>query len=194
MKGSIRRFGILAVLALTLDVGAQDRIAPAPLHALAMLDVAAYMGTWYQVALYPNRFQRHCVSDTTASYRALSDGAIEVANRCRLADGSIDQAVGRARPAGSLRDGRLAPAQLEVSFLPGWLQWLPVGWGRYWVIRLADDGRYAVVSEPTREYLWVLARRPQLEPADETAIRSALAELGFDLQRLQAHPHTSAAR
>jgi hypothetical protein len=108
------------------------------------------------------------------------------------ADGSFDEALGQARPVGTLTGTRLAPAQLQVSFLPGWLRWLPVGWGRYWVIQLADDGRYAVISEPTREYLWVLSRRPELSPADETAIRSALARQGFgDLSAWQPHPHTA---
>ena len=164
----------------------------APLQALPTLDVPPYMGTWYQVAWFPNRFQKQCVSDTSATYRQLSDGSIEVLNRCRKADGSFDDALGRARPVGVLTGARLAPAQLQVSFLPGWLRWLPVGWGRYWVIQLADDGRYAVVSEPTREYLWVLARRPELTAADETAIRSALARQGFgDLSAWQSHPHTA---
>jgi apolipoprotein D and lipocalin family protein len=165
---------------------------PAALQALPTLDVPPYMGIWYQVAWFPNRFQKQCVSDTSATYRQLPDGRIEVLNRCRKADGSFDEALGQARPVGTLTGTRLAPAQLQVSFLPGWLRWLPVGWGRYWVIQLADDGHYAVISEPTREYLWVLSRRPELSPADETAIRSALARQGFgDLSAWQPHPHTA---
>jgi len=169
--------------------------APAPLQSLPALEVPPYMGTWYQVAWFPNRFQRQCVSDTSATYRQRPDGAVEVLNRCRTAEGRFDEALGLARPTGRLQGSRLEPAQLEVSFLPAWLRWLPVGWGRYWVIQLADDGRYAVISEPTREYLWVLARQPVLTPADETAIRSRLAQQGFgDLSRWQAHPHTAAPR
>ena len=105
----------------------------------------------------------------------------------------IEDIVGLARPAGSeIRGNALQPAQLEVSFLPSWLRWLPI-WGSYWVIQLADDGRYAVVGEPTREYLWVLSRTPKLAPADESAIRSRLTQQGFDLARWQTHPHSPAA-
>jgi len=169
--------------------------AAEPLQSLPELDVPAYMGRWYQVALFPNRFQRQCVGDTTATYRALPGGALEVINRCRLADGRTDDAVGLARPTGLLAGARLIPARLEVSFLPAWMRWLPVGWGRYWVIQLADDGRYAVVSEPTREYLWILSRQPQLSTADETAIRSRLAEQGFDdLRRLELHRQSGPSR
>jgi apolipoprotein D and lipocalin family protein len=148
------------------------------------------MGTWYQVAWFPNRFQKQCVSDTQALYRLRDDGRIEVLNRCRLADGRFDDADGIARPAGAtLRDNRLSPATLEVSFLPALLRWIPA-WGRYWVVALADDGRYAVVSEPQRQYLWVLARAPRLTPEDEATIRSLLIRQGFELSRWQAHPHT----
>ena len=165
--------------------------SPAPaaaLESLPALEVPPYMGTWYQVALFPNVFQRQCVSDTTATYRQLPDGAVEVKNRCRMADGRFDEALGQARPVGKITGTSLAPARLQVSFLPAWLRWLPVGWGRYWVIQLADDGRYAVISEPSREYLWILSRQPSLSTADEAAIRTRLTQQGFsDLSRLEKH-------
>jgi apolipoprotein D and lipocalin family protein len=75
-----------------------------------------------------------------------------------------------------------------VSFLPAVLRWLPFGWGSYRVVDLAPDGRYALVSELTREYLWVRARQPQLAPADEVTVRETLGRLSFDQQRLVAHP------
>ena len=62
------------------------------------------------------------------------------------------------------------------------------------MIQLADDGRYAVISEPTREYLWILSRQPRLSSADEAAIRARLAQQGFsDLSKLEMHRHGSAA-
>lgn len=199
-----RPAAIAAALTLTLAVAVAVAAAPAyaqgvatatpaaapaaPLESLPALEVPPYMGIWYQVALFPNVFQRQCVSDTTATYRQLPDGAVEVKNRCRMADGRFDEAVGQARPVGRITGTTLAPARLEVSFLPAWLRWLPVGWGRYWVIQLADDGRYAVISEPSREYLWILSRQPSLSPADESAIRARLAQQGFgDLSRLEKH-------
>jgi len=160
------------------------------LESLPALQVPPYMGTWYQVALFPNVFQRLCVSDTTATYRQLPDGTVEVLNRCRMADGRMDDATGSARPTGKLTGSTLSPAQLKVSFLPAWLRWMPVGWGAYWVIQLADDGRYAVISEPSRQYLWILSRQPHLSSADEAAIRARLAQQGFsDLSKLQMHRH-----
>ena len=187
---------VIALLGLALTLvavsPARSQGAAAALEPLPVLDVSRYLGTWYQVALYPNRFQAQCVSDTTATYRERSDGALDVLNRCRDAAGRLDEAMGLARPTGTLANGTLRPAQLEVSFLPAWLRWAQAigrwGWGAYWVIQLAPDYRYAVVSEGSRQYLWVLSRTPALTAEDEAAIRTRLKEQGFDLAVLQMHP------
>ena len=187
-----------ATLAVAMSGGAahSQTAAVAPIEPLASLEVARYLGTWYQVALYPNRFQAQCASDTTATYREQAEGGIEVVNRCRDAAGKLDEAVGLARPVGKLAGGELRPAHLEVSFLPAWLRWAQAlgnwGWGDYRVIQLATDYRYAVVSDGSRQYLWVLSRTPALATEDEAAIRSRLQAQGFDLGRLQMHPQAKA--
>ncbi len=64
------------------------------------------------------------------------------------------------------------PSQFQVRFAPEWLAWLPFVWANYWVIDLADDYSYAVVSEPDREYLWLLARDPRMSDAVPTRASS----------------------
>ena len=182
---------ILALVAMTVPAQAPS---PAPLQPLPNLDVASYMGTWYQVLWVPNRFQKQCAADTAATYRDLGNGTVEVSNRCRTVDGTMDSVVGLARPPAGvsrIEAGKLQPARLEVSFLPAWLRWTGVGWGAYWVVDLPSDGRYAIVSEASREYLWVLSRKPALTSEDDKAIRSKLQTLGFDVSALQNHPHGS---
>jgi len=183
----LRRALPLAILvAWSLSTASAQAAAPLP-----TLDVNAYMGRWHQVALYPNRFQAQCLDSTTATYRLLDDGRVEVANRCRTQDG-WDETVGVARPRdGTVRQdgGRvLAPASLEVSFLPKALRWLGVGWGKYDVVHLspgAPQSGWAVVSEPSKQYLWVLSRTPQLDDAQWAAVTAELQRMGFDLQRLK---------
>lgn len=181
------------VAAAALATAAAAQTAPAPLQPLPSLEVAPYMGTWYQVLWIPNRFQKQCVADTSATYRDLGNGTVEVINRCRRADGKTDSVTGLARPPAGvsrIEAGKLQPARLEVSFLPAWLRWTGIGWGAYWVVDLAPDGRYAIVSEASREYLWVLARQPALTLQDNAAIRTKLQALGFDLGKLQVHPQS----
>ena len=101
------------------------------------------------------------------------------------------QAVGEARPARTavLSGNQLSPPQLQVRFAPAWLSWLPMVWGNYWVIQLAPDYRYVVVGEPSREFLWVLARDTQLNAADWLTIESRLKEQGYDPAKLVRERH-----
>ena len=187
-----RHLAPIFVACLLSAAFARAQPGAAALNALPSLDVASYMGTWYQVAWIPNRFQKQCVSDTTATYRDRGDGTVEVLNRCKLTNGGIDDVLGVARPVAGVsrvESGKLMPARLEVSFLPSWLRWAGIGWGAYWLVDLPADGRYAIVSEASREYLWVLARQPALTPAEDAAVKAKLQSLGFDIARIQTHPH-----
>ena len=75
-------------------------------------------------------------------------------------------------------------AKLKVRFAPAWLSWLPSVWGDYWIIGLAPDYSWAVVGDPGREYLWILARTPRLDAESMAAARAAAQTNGFDIGRL----------
>lgn len=164
----------------TRTAHAQADAASGPLQTVPSVDWVRYMGTWHEVAKYPNWFQRQCVADTSATYSLQPDGTVQVRNRCRRADGRMDEALGVARRIG----GDTSP-RAQVRFAPDWLAWLPVVWGSYWVVALEADYQWVVVSEPGREYLWVLARTPTLAPAVMAQVESVLRQNGFDLARLE---------
>ena len=155
------------------------------LSTVAAVDLTRYEGRWYEVAKYPNRFQKHCARDTTADYTRRADGHIQVVNCCVQADGSVEAVQGLAK----ISDPATG-AKLKVSFLPAWLRWSGLGWGNYWVIGLAEDYRYAVVGEPSRQYLWILARKPKLEAADREAINALVKSAGYDPARLADSPQS----
>lgn len=152
---------------------------PAPLPTIARLDLPRYMGRWYELARYPNRFQRDCSGPATADYALLPTGAVQVVNRCPQPGGKVDQAIGEAR-----RVGAEGSPTLQVRFAPAWLSFLPQVWGAYWVVELDADYQLAVVSEPQREFLWVLSRQPTLPAAQWAALEERLRALGFDPARL----------
>jgi len=158
-----------------------------PLQPIPSLNLSRYMGTWYEVAKFPNRFQSQCQSDTQASYRPLPEGGVEVTNRCRKADGVLDQAVGLAR-----RVGPPDSATLTVRFAPAWLSFLPMVWGNYWVIDLDEGYTLAAVSEPKREYLWVLSRTPQVDEKRWYALMQRLEAQGLSIGKLERTPQRPA--
>jgi apolipoprotein D and lipocalin family protein len=83
-------------------------------------------------------------------------------------------------------------AKLKVRFAPAWLSWLPIVWGDYWIIGLAPDYSWAVVGDPSREYLWILARTPHLDDDHLAAARATARDNGFDVTRLVLTPQAGA--
>lgn len=175
--------GLVAVPALSAqaDQPAADRAAVTPVDSV---DLKRYAGRWYEVARFPNSFQSECAAETTADYELLSNGQIRVVNECRRADGRVKRAVGRARLAD--RDG--PTSRLKVRFAPGFLSFLPMVWGNYWVLDLSEDYSAALVGDPGREYLWILSRSPTLADAMYGRMVATATRQGFDVSRLVRSP------
>jgi apolipoprotein D and lipocalin family protein len=144
-----------------------------PLQTVGHVDLARYLGTWYEIASFPQRFQRGCTA-TTATYSIRADGDIEVVNRCRKGSpsGPEEVARGRARVV-----DRASNAKLEVSFFRPF-------WGGYWIIDLAPDYSYAVVGHPSRDYLWLLSRSPVMQASTYAAVIARLNAAGYETGRL----------
>jgi apolipoprotein D and lipocalin family protein len=151
----------------------------APLRPIASLDLPRYMGRWYELSRYPNRFQQQCTGAATADYTLLPTGTVQVVNQCPKPGGKVDEAIGEAR-----RVGPEGSPTLQVRFAPAWLSFLPQVWGNYWVVELDAAYRLAVVSEPKREFLWVLSRERSLPAAEWTLLNARLQALGFEPARL----------
>lgn len=167
----------LALLGLAACV---PQPSPETPKTVGQVDLGRYVGSWYEIARFPNWFQdssRIRCENTTATYAARPDGKISVVNRCRnaLANGREDVAEGTAYSASPGND------RLRVTFF-----W-PF-YGDYWVIGLDPDYRWAVVGAPGRDYLWILSRTPQMTPADYEAAVAIARREGFDTAKLQRTP------
>jgi apolipoprotein D and lipocalin family protein len=133
------------------------------------VDLTSYLGTWYEIARYDQRFEKGCV-DASALYTLRPDGKLGILNSCRLADGTIKSA--RAR-------GKIVPgsgnAKLKVSFFG------PFYFGNYWVLDHADDYSWSIVGDPSGRYLWLLARSPDAAPEP---LYERAKQLGYDTSLL----------
>ena len=171
----------LMTLALTVLVATGQAQANAtPLQTVPSVDVPRYMGTWYEIAKYPNWFQKKCASSTQATYTLQADGRVQVLNRCKTDKGEWSEALGAARQIGGPNSPRL-----KVRFAPEWLSFIPLVWGDYWIIDLDPNYQWVVVSEPDREYLWILSRTPQMAADTYQDLLGKLHDRGFDLKRIE---------
>lgn len=166
LAGSV--LGGIALLALTLK-GTKGKI----LKTVDRVDIKRYMGKWHEIASFPARFQRNCTC-TTAEYTLNDDGTVLVDNRCYNAKKDKWEGV---KGTAWVQD-TTTNAQLAVQFF----------WpfkGDYYIIALADDYSYALVGEPSREYLWILSRTPQLAQASYDRLTTIATQKGFDVRKLK---------
>jgi apolipoprotein D and lipocalin family protein len=159
-----------------MAMGSKEGKLPEP-EVVSHVDVPRYMGLWYEVARFDQKFQKGCVG-VTAEYSLLDNGKVAVLNTCfaETLDGERRQAEGKARIADPVTN-----AKLRVTFF-----W-PF-YGDYWIFRLGDNYEYAVVGSPDRDSLWFLSREPHMEETLFKRLYAEMASEGFDMKRLQPTP------
>ena len=142
-----------------------------PLQTVQKVDINRYLGTWYEIARYEHFFEKDC-KNVSANYSMLDEQTIKVVNRCtNMLTNEKKEAIGRAYATDDTN------SKLKVSFFRPF-------YGDYWVMILDENYDYVVVGTPSREYLWILARKPILDEKIKNEILQKLPTLGFDASKL----------
>lgn len=153
-------------------------MAQSDLNAVGSVDIQRYSGKWYEIASFPMSFQKDCYC-VTAEYSLSDKGYVKVYNSCRK--GSVQGKVKSIEGKAFIVDGT-NNAKLKVQFF--WPFKSP-----YWIIDLDPDYKWAVVSGPSRKYLWILSRTPDMDKTAYKSITDRLEKNGFDLSRLKPMIH-----
>lgn len=144
------------------------------LQTVLYVDLDKYADKWYEIASYPQRFQKGCYC-TTAVYTLSSKGYVIVENRCNRNSINGKQSYIKGKAFVEKNSGN---AKLKVQFFWPFT-------AKYWIIELAEDYSYAVVSHPNQKYLWILSRTPAMDEALYAQILNRLHEKNFDVTKLQ---------
>jgi apolipoprotein D and lipocalin family protein len=148
-RQSLLRFLLLLPILLTGGcTGVPEGIEP-----VRGFDAERYLGTWHEIARLDHSFERG-LEQVTATYSRRKDAGIAVLNR------GFDPAKDVWKTAEGRAYFKSDPdvASLKVSFFGPF-------YGGYHVFELDPEYRWAMISGPNRDYLWILARQPQL-PAE----------------------------
>lgn len=132
-----------------------------------------YLGTWYEIARLDHSFEEG-LSRVTAEYSLREDGGIKVLNKGYSKEkGEWNEAEGKAYFVEDEQTG-----YLKVSFFGPF-------YGAYGIFGLDKENyQYSWVSGPNTDYLWLLAREPQVAEEDKQAFLERAAALGFDTDEL----------
>ena len=163
----LKRVGMLCIVLLASCTGLPDNVEP-----VSQFDTEQYLGTWYEIARLDHSFERN-IERVTATYGLNEDGSISVLNKgFNTEKDEWRQAEGVAKPMGSSDI-----AHLKVSFFGPF-------YGTYAVFELADDYSHAFVSGYNTDYLWLLAREPDVSTEVRQRFINESQALGFDTSKL----------
>lgn len=169
MKSNKVLFFLILILCASVFAGVPNVVSE--------LDLDKYKGKWYEVARFPNGFQKKCERNVSAEYRLLEKGLIEVVNSCVEKNGNINKIKGLAK-----KQKTGISSKLEVSFFDI-LGWRPI-WGDYWVLYLDDSYQTAIVGDRNTKYGWILSRNKILLENQREKVLNVLTEQGYDIQQL----------
>ncbi len=164
----------LSFILLTSPLFASD-LNDNEVTTVSFVDLEKYMGTWYEIASYPQRFQKGCTA-TKAKYElSYNKKRVKVTNSCRI--GSVNGKEKIANGFGKVVDKK-TNAKLKVTFF-----W-PF-YGDYWILGLSEHYEWAVVGSPDRESLWILSRTKTIDhDIYDEIIDSVVTRKGFLPERL----------
>ena len=141
------------------------------LSTVPVVDITKYAGHWYEIARFPNSFEKdfECV---TATYTVLDNGTIEVINKGFSSSKKRKEVKGKAWVPDSKYPGRL-----KVQFF-----W-PFS-GDYYIVALDPNYNYALIGNPSRNYLWILSKQKELEMSIYNSLVDTARNNGFEVEKL----------
>ena len=132
------------------------------------IELDRYLGTWYEIARFDHSFERG-LTQPKAEYSLCEDGKISVVNM-GLKDGKEKRSTAVAKTTET-------PALLRVSFFRPF-------YGDYRVLLLDEEYQYALVGGSSDDFLWILARQPQLDETTKALILAEARRRGYDTSKL----------
>jgi apolipoprotein D and lipocalin family protein len=173
-------YGIFTAALMAVFVGAAGAAPKAarPLDTVGALDVQRYLGRWYEIARFQHGFEKSIVG-ATADYSLNGDGTVAVVNSGfkKSLDGKYTAVKAVARVPDPAE-----PGKLKVKFF-GLFE------ADYLVFGLdGEDYSWALVGDNKREFLWFLARTPEIDEGLFERMKSMAESQGYNLDGLYRVP------
>ncbi|MDP9065408.1 MAG: lipocalin family protein [Pseudomonadota bacterium] len=140
------------------------------------VNLPKFMGRWYVIANIPT-FVEKGAFDATETYVLNADGTIGVTFTYHK--GSFDGPVKTMSPKGFVRDASNAVWGMQFIW--------PFK-SDYRIAYLNADYSQVIVARAARDYVWIMARTPQISPASYESLVAKVKALGYDVEKLQRVP------
>jgi len=151
-----------------------------PIRTEAHVDLNRFMGDWYVIANIPTFVEKDAYN-AVESYRMGEDGVIYTT--FRFNKGGFDGKLKTYHPKGFVRD-RESNALWAMQFV-----W-PVK-SEYRIVYVSEDYGQTIIGRSKRDYVWIMARTPQIPEADYRSLLEIVKEAGYDVSKVQRVPQAA---
>ena len=148
-----------------------------PLATVEQVDLERFMGDWYVIANIPT-FIEQGAHNAVESYRLDNDGT--VATTFVFRDGSFDGEEKTYTPKGFVRDDG-SNALWGMRFI-----W-PIK-ADYRIVYLDKDYSQTVIARQKRDFVWIMARTPQISEDEYARLIEFTASIGYDVSKIERVP------
>ena len=166
----------VAALPAALLLAACQTVPDPEMPLASDLDLQRFMGDWYVIANIPTFIEKDA-HNAVESYRLTEDR--QVATTFRFRAGGFEGPVKVYHPTGFVSEQDSAVWGMQFIW--------PIK-AEFLVIYLDQDYQRTIIGRSKRDYIWLMARKPQLTPREYQEMLDAAAAAGYDVSRIQTVP------
>jgi len=141
------------------------------------VDLDRFMGDWYVIANIPT-FLEKGAHNAVETYAMNDDGTI--ATTFTFREDGFDGKKKEFNPKGFVRD-------TESNAVWGMRFVWPIK-ADYRIVYLSDDYSQTIIGRNKRDFVWVMAREPEVSDADYDMLLGIVESLGYDMSKVERVP------
>lgn len=151
--------------------------SPLPIRTATAVDLERFMGDWYVIANIPTVIETNAYN-AIESYRLAEDGS--VATTFSFRQGGFDGELKIYHPTGYVLD-RHSNAIWGMQFI-----W-PIQ-ADYRIVFVDESYNQTVIGRSARDYVWLMAREPDISESDYQRFLTLIAREGYDVSKVRKVP------
>lgn len=148
-----------------------------PMATVAKVDLDRYMGDWYVIANIPTLFEKN-IYNAVENYERVEPN--KIATTFSYNKGSFDGEKKVMRPTGFVKD--------DPSNALWGMQFIWPFKGDFRIVYLDPEYQHTIIARQKRDYVWIMARQPQISNSDYQKLVAVVQSLGYDMSKLQKIP------
>ncbi len=166
----------ILIAALALGLGACAAKKP-PLETVDHVNLERFMGDWYVIAHIPT-FLEDTSYNAVERYELDENG--EIATTFTFNEGGFDGEQKKYEPRGFVRN-------TETNAVWGMQFVWPIK-ADYRIIYLDEDYRVTIIGRNKRDFVWLMAREPQIDDSAYDEAMDLIRQAGYDLSKMRKVP------